>query len=146
LFCAVQVTYKRLQETLQQLSGPGTDRRADTLPGMALVDALFDRREPRFAAAVPAWKAVNARLDESQRRAVELALRAQDVALIHGPPGVAVSGYHQPALMCRAHVAEWLPDCSAGCGIDTWASRCGFSWICGCCCFRLWHLVYQSML
>jgi hypothetical protein len=86
--CAVQVTYKRLQETLQQLSGPGTDRRADTLPGMALVDALFDHREPRFAAAAPAWKAVNARLDESQRRAVELALRAQDVALIHGPPGV----------------------------------------------------------
>jgi hypothetical protein len=86
-FAAAQVTYKRLQETLQQLSGPGTDRRADLLPGMALVDALFDRREPRFAAAAPAWKPVNSRLDESQRRAVELALRAQDVALIHGPPG-----------------------------------------------------------
>jgi hypothetical protein len=83
----VQVTYKRLQETLQQLSGPGTDRRADLLPGMTLVDALFDRREPRFAAAAPAWKPVNTRLDESQRQAVELALRAQDVALIHGPPG-----------------------------------------------------------
>ncbi|KAF6264977.1 P-loop containing nucleoside triphosphate hydrolase protein [Scenedesmus sp. NREL 46B-D3] len=84
---ANEVTYKRLQETLQQLSGPGTDRRAGLLPGMALVDVLFDRREPRFAAAAPAWKPVNARLDASQRRAVELALRAQDVALIHGPPG-----------------------------------------------------------
>eukprot|EP00882_Tetradesmus_deserticola_P026838 GHRQ01029647.1.p1 GENE.GHRQ01029647.1~~GHRQ01029647.1.p1 ORF type:complete len:532 (+),score=217.63 GHRQ01029647.1:349-1944(+) len=71
----------------QQLSGSGTDRRAELLPGMALVDALFDWQEPRFAAAAPAWKAVNTRLDESQRRAVELALRAQDVALIHGPPG-----------------------------------------------------------
>lgn len=57
---------------------------------MALLDATFDRREPRFAAAAPAWKPVNARLDDSQRRAVELALRAQDVALIHGPPGELV--------------------------------------------------------
>jgi hypothetical protein len=102
----VQVTYKRLQETLQQLSGPGTDRSAGTLPGMALVDALFDRSEPRFAAAAPAWKAVNARLDESQRRAVELALRAQDVALIHGPPGVLCLDMYQTILVC---VAGWLP-------------------------------------
>ncbi|WIA11524.1 hypothetical protein OEZ85_011635 [Tetradesmus obliquus] len=84
---ANEVTYKRLQDTLQQLSAPGNSSRAELLPGMALLDATFDRREPRFAAAAPAWKPVNARLDDSQRRAVELALRAQDVALIHGPPG-----------------------------------------------------------
>lgn len=84
-----QVTYKRLQETLQQLSGPGTDNRADLLPGMALVDVLFGNREAWFAAAAPAWKAVNSKLDESQQRAVSLALRAQDIALIHGPPGAS---------------------------------------------------------
>eukprot|EP00878_Enallax_costatus_P011993 GHUV01012521.1.p1 GENE.GHUV01012521.1~~GHUV01012521.1.p1 ORF type:complete len:728 (+),score=288.54 GHUV01012521.1:305-2488(+) len=84
---ANEVTYKRLQETLQHLSGPGTDSRAEQLPGFTLVDVLFGSREPRFAAKVPAWKAVNSQLDASQRAAVELALKAQDIALIHGPPG-----------------------------------------------------------
>lgn len=85
---ALQVTYKRLQETLQQLSGPGTDSRADLLPGYALIDVMFGSREPRFAAKAPIWKAVNGQLDASQQAAVGLALKAQDIALIHGPPGM----------------------------------------------------------
>ena len=41
----------------------------------------------RFVDKPPSWKATNKGLDSSQKAAVELALRAQDVALIHGPPG-----------------------------------------------------------
>lgn len=87
LLPVTQVTYKRLQETLQQLSGPGTDSRAEQLPGFALVDVLFGSQEPRFAAKPTAWKALNGQLDAPQRAAVERALKAQDISLIHGPPG-----------------------------------------------------------
>ena len=62
-------------------------------PGLALVDVLFGSRGPRFAPAPRPgssqglWTPLNPGLDASQVAAVELALRAQDVALIHGPPG-----------------------------------------------------------
>lgn len=49
-----------------------------------LVDVLFGRRSPRFASTQPSWQPLNAGLDGSQRGAVQLALAAQDVALIHG--------------------------------------------------------------
>jgi ATP-dependent RNA/DNA helicase IGHMBP2 len=67
----------------------GNNPHAAELPGAALADVCFGQREPRFlsATAAPRWKPVTAPLDGSQRRAVGLALRAQDVALIHGPPG-----------------------------------------------------------
>jgi hypothetical protein len=42
----LQVTYKRLQETLRQLSKPpGQDER---LPGSRLVDVMFGCRQPRW--------------------------------------------------------------------------------------------------
>jgi len=82
-----QVTYKRLRSTLQHLSAPGTAEQQRQRPGRRLVEVAYGGREPRFAAAAPAWRPVNAGLDESQQRAVGLALRAHDVALIHGPPG-----------------------------------------------------------
>ena len=44
------------------------------------------------------WKPFNAGLDESQRQAVSHALAAQDVALIHGPPGTGAPPFasYQP--------------------------------------------------
>lgn len=99
-YCLLQVTYKRLQETLQQLSAPSTDSSSQQLPGRALIDVIFGGREPRFAAQQPAWKAVNQQLDASQRKAVDLALRAQDVALIHGPPGTHQAGIGRGDILC----------------------------------------------
>ena len=49
-----------------------------------LVDVMFGRRPPGFASTPPAWTPLNGGLDESQQRAVSLALAAADVALIHG--------------------------------------------------------------
>jgi len=67
---------------------------ASELPGAALAEVCFGAREPRFAAPpgkggarAPSWRPLSAPLDASQRRAVDLAMRAHDVALIHGPPG-----------------------------------------------------------
>jgi hypothetical protein len=67
LLClCVQVTYKRLQDTLSVLTQPSSAR--EQLPGMALLDVVFGARQPQFAAAAPKWKANNTRLDESQVR------------------------------------------------------------------------------
>jgi len=41
----------------------------------------------RGAQEPPAWSPLNSDLNESQLNAVEFALRAQDVAVVHGPPG-----------------------------------------------------------
>ena len=41
----------------------------------------------RFVSELPPWRPFNASLDDSQRRAVGLALSAKDIALVHGPPG-----------------------------------------------------------
>ena len=46
----------------------------------------------RFVSELPPWRPFNASLDDSQRRAVGLALSAKDIALVHGPPGEGTSG------------------------------------------------------
>ena len=76
---------------LQALGGEG--QRGLAAP---LVDVLFGRRAPAFAPSPPAWQPLNGGLDESQQRAVSLALAAQDVALIHGG-----------CLGCRRRGAGW---------------------------------------
>jgi superfamily I DNA and/or RNA helicase len=56
-------------------------------------EELFEARELLFGDAIPSFsentpvECLDERLDESQRQAVELALRATQFALIHGPPG-----------------------------------------------------------
>lgn len=77
----VQVTYKRLRDTLDALSRAKQERKGE------LPDVLFGGSDPKFAANHPAWTPVNKNLDQSQVRAVSKALSAQHVALIHGPPG-----------------------------------------------------------
>ena len=78
-----QVTYRRLRETLEALGGAQSASSASS----TLVDVLFGRAMPRFAANPPPWTPRNARLDVSQQRAVFRALAAKDITLIHGPPG-----------------------------------------------------------
>lgn len=76
------VTFRRLDAALREL---GRDAKGDRA---RFLDVLFDEREPAPAAAAPAaveW--LDPDLDGSQRRAVEVALAADPVALIHGPPG-----------------------------------------------------------
>jgi hypothetical protein len=122
----LQVTYKRLQETLQHLASSETCPSTEGQPGLRLVEVLFNKVPPKFAAAPPPWKAVNSKLDESQKAAVSLALRAQDVALIHGPPGDGCcDGFTLLPEQCWCHLfclADYrrLPCWHAFLVIDTW--------------------------
>ncbi len=77
------VTFRRLDAALRQLTREhkGDDAR--------FLDVLFGERDPEFARA-PATDTIrwfDETLDGSQRDAVAHALRAEHIALIHGPPG-----------------------------------------------------------
>ena len=78
----LQVTYNRLKETLSNLSGASSSPECGQL-----VDIAFGSSRPRLVSLPPHWKANNKNLDSSQVAAVDQALAALDVALIHGPPG-----------------------------------------------------------
>ena len=87
---ANEVTYRRLKQTLKDLEGQPS-------PGEGLRRIAFEGLEPRVQAdpgvaetAGPTEGGAcfaNAGLDESQQRAVRLALGSKDLALVHGPPG-----------------------------------------------------------
>jgi hypothetical protein len=81
----VQVTYKRLQDTLSVLTQPSSAR--EQLPGLALLDVMFGARQPQFAAAAPNWKANNTRLDESQVRC------SQQPVTVLQLPGTVLPGF-----------------------------------------------------
>ncbi|KAJ2785863.1 DNA-binding protein SMUBP-2 [Coemansia javaensis] len=59
------------------------------MPRTSLCGVLFGGRPPRFdwSATIGEGKILNETLNESQRAAVNLALAAKDIAVIHGPPG-----------------------------------------------------------
>lgn len=78
---ASDVTWRRLEAAVRGLA---RERRGDEA---RYVDTLFGDREVVLAAprGEPTW--FDAALDPSQRDAVATALRAEHVALIHGPPG-----------------------------------------------------------
>ena len=111
---ANETSHKRLVDAVRDVGkvgegGAGVD--LARFPGARLVEVLFGSRRPRFASArsttpreerekqkdetaaetsvrsVPPFKPINRDLDRSQRDAVSNALEAEDVALIHGPPG-----------------------------------------------------------
>jgi DNA polymerase alpha-associated DNA helicase A len=73
---------KFLQGTLSQVS-------ANNLP-LALTNVLFGRQKPTFDEAwsdISKVKFLDPTLNPSQQEAVRFALAAEQVALIHGPPG-----------------------------------------------------------
>jgi ATP-dependent RNA/DNA helicase IGHMBP2 len=77
------VTFRRLEAALRELQ-----REVKGEPAR-LLDVLFGERDPAFAPS-PTTDAISwfdEGLDASQRDAVAHALRAEHVALIHGPPG-----------------------------------------------------------
>ncbi len=77
------VTFRRLEGALRELQ---RDKKGDEA---RFLDVLFGERDPEFASK-PADAAIrwfDDTLDDSQRLAIANALRAEHVALIHGPPG-----------------------------------------------------------
>ena len=58
-------------------------------PAERVREVLFGRATPHFGSvpAVRQWKAVNRHLNAAQLEAIDFALAASDLALIHGPPG-----------------------------------------------------------
>lgn len=81
----MQVTYERMGAVLRSLEAD------HDCAGRPLLDIAFGARQPAFAAAMPQWTPVSSKpLDASQRAAVVLALAAQDLALVHGPPGTGL--------------------------------------------------------
>jgi superfamily I DNA and/or RNA helicase len=72
--------------TQRQLNAMKTARRAERDRLAELRDVLLGRQQPRFEEVGDPIE-FDPRLNESQRDAVRFALSAQDVALIHGPPG-----------------------------------------------------------
>ncbi len=77
------VTFRRLDAALRELL---RDKKGDDA---RFLDVLFGERDPEFAQApeTGAIKWFDETLDPSQRDAIGKALRAEHVALIHGPPG-----------------------------------------------------------
>ncbi|KAF9183051.1 hypothetical protein BGZ50_004466 [Haplosporangium sp. Z 11] len=86
---ANNVTYERMISQMKFLKGSLTQVSANSLP-LALTNVLFGRQKPTFD---DAWadlskiKFLDPTLNESQQEAVRFALAAEQVALIHGPPG-----------------------------------------------------------
>ncbi|KAJ3223895.1 hypothetical protein HK099_000556 [Clydaea vesicula] len=74
-----QVTYERIFDTLNKILLKNED---------SLTRCLFNFRKPNFCKKnIESLKFFNHRLNPSQKIAIEFALNAEDVALIHGPPG-----------------------------------------------------------
>ncbi|MCK5940550.1 MAG: AAA family ATPase, partial [Planctomycetes bacterium] len=115
---ATDVTFRRLDAALAQLARDAKGDRARFL------DVMFGEREQPEAAPAPIASWFDPGLDDSQRRAVALALAAPMVARIHGPPGTGKT----TALVefCRQAVAagERLLACApSNVAVDNLAER-----------------------
>jgi ATP-dependent RNA/DNA helicase IGHMBP2 len=77
------VTFRRLDGALRELQ---RDKKGEEA---RFLDVLFGERDPEFAVKpeTAAIRWFDATLDSSQRDAIAHALRAEHIALIHGPPG-----------------------------------------------------------
>jgi ATP-dependent RNA/DNA helicase IGHMBP2 len=59
---------------------------AERTPAARMRELCYGEEVPGFAPPAP-WRALDPSLNEAQHAAVERALRATDLALVHGPPG-----------------------------------------------------------
>jgi ATP-dependent RNA/DNA helicase IGHMBP2 len=75
-----EVSRQRQRAAMDRAGSAKRDRLAD------LRDVLLGESSPAFDAAQP-YTQLDAALNDSQQQAVGFALAAQDVAIIHGPPG-----------------------------------------------------------
>jgi ATP-dependent RNA/DNA helicase IGHMBP2 len=78
---APEVTFDRGERALARMAA------ATAGSELGQLRAVLSLSRPPQLAAPRAWTPFDARLDDRQREAVDLALRTLDVALIHGPPG-----------------------------------------------------------
>ncbi|KAG0273740.1 hypothetical protein BGZ95_010469 [Linnemannia exigua] len=86
---ANNVTYERMLSQMKFLKGSLTQVTQNSLP-LALTNVLFGRQNPTFDetwANLSSIKFLDPTLNPSQQEAVRFALAAEQVALIHGPPG-----------------------------------------------------------
>ncbi|XP_011075212.2 DNA-binding protein SMUBP-2 [Sesamum indicum] len=79
---ANEVTYRRMKETLIQLS-----KSVQKGPAADLVPVLFGERPPTVSKKDIKFTPVNSNLDNSQKDAISKALSSKDLFLLHGPPG-----------------------------------------------------------
>ncbi|TPX70414.1 hypothetical protein SpCBS45565_g01747 [Spizellomyces sp. 'palustris'] len=79
---ANNVTYKRMEDALKALQDTISTPRAT-----ALHQVLLGQRSPTFAESANVIDFFNDRLNESQKEAVRFTLSANEIALVHGPPG-----------------------------------------------------------
>ncbi len=75
------ITFRRMHEALQRLRNAAAPERRK------FVEACFVARDPEFAKPPKIESPIDAALDASQQSAVAHALAAEQIALIHGPPG-----------------------------------------------------------
>ncbi|KAK3830014.1 MAG: P-loop containing nucleoside triphosphate hydrolase protein [Linnemannia gamsii] len=86
---ANNVTYERMLSQMRFLKSSLTQVTQNSLP-LALTNVLFGRQTPTFDetwANLSSVKFLDPTLNPSQQEAVRFALAAEQVALIHGPPG-----------------------------------------------------------
>ncbi len=76
------MTYNRLKIGLDQLRS-----HASSSPAANLISVLFQHNAPLASSTTLPWKPFNKGMNDSQRKAIDYALRSNDVAIIHGPPG-----------------------------------------------------------
>ena len=77
-----EISRERQRTVLDRVRTAARDRLAE------LRGVLLGELAPSFANPSP-WTPLDSNLNESQRGAVDLALCARDLAIIHGPPGTA---------------------------------------------------------
>ena len=91
---ANDVTYKRYRKALESLRVQVTSRTAGGGDNDHLKQVLFGLGEPRFVGHFRnrfELTPFNSNLNESQKEAIVFALGANDLALIHGPPGTGTT-------------------------------------------------------
>jgi len=109
--------FKDMADALQRLASADDDRLA------TLRDVLFGNKLPTFSQAGTVENIVG--LNQSQCAAVDLALRANDVAFIHGPPGTGKTTTLVEVLRRTAKRSKPVLVCApSNAAVDVLTERC----------------------